>query len=46
MSDLVNASDISGYMYLYDIDYEAAQQNEIIGNMYNDAEGANSVWKE
>jgi len=44
MSDLVNASDISGDVYLYDIDYTAAQYNETIGNMYNDAEGANSVW--
>ena len=44
MSDLANASDISGDVYLYDIDYTAAQYNETIGNMYNDAEGANSVW--
>lgn len=44
MSDLANASDISGDVYLYDIDHEAAQKNEIIGNMYKDAEGANSVW--
>ena len=31
-------------MYLYDIDYEAAKNNEIIGNKFNYAEGAKSVW--
>ena len=45
MSDLVSHSDISGSVYLYDIDYEAAQHNEIIGNKFNDAEGAKSNWK-
>ncbi|MBE7050425.1 MAG: alpha-glucosidase/alpha-galactosidase [Ruminococcaceae bacterium] len=45
MSDLVEASDISGDVYLYDIDMDAAKANEIIGNMYNDVEGAKSVWK-
>lgn len=44
MSDLVAAEDISGEVALYDIDLEAAQHNEIIGNMYNDAEGAKSHW--
>lgn len=44
MSDLVSCDDISGDVYLYDIDYEAAQHNEIIGNMYKDLEDAKSVW--
>ena len=44
MSDLVSCDDISGNVFLYDIDYAAAQQNEIIGNKYNNAEGAKSTW--
>lgn len=32
MNDLKKAKDISGAVYLYDIDYAAAGQNEIIGN--------------
>ncbi len=44
MSDLASCSDISGDVYLYDIDFEAAQHNEIIGNKFKDAEGAKSVW--
>jgi len=44
MSDLASSDDISGNVYLYDIDFEAAKNNEIIGNKFNDAEGANSVW--
>jgi len=44
MSDLAACDDISGDVYLYDIDYEAAQHNEIIGNMYNNLENAKSVW--
>ncbi len=44
MSDLASCDDISGSVYLYDIDYEAAKHNEIIGNMYNRAEGAKSTW--
>ncbi len=44
MSDLVSAPDMSGTVYLYDIDMEAAKHNEQIGNMYNDAEGAVSKW--
>jgi alpha-galactosidase len=44
MSDLVNCDDMSGDVYLYDIDFEAAQHNEIIGNLYNNCEGAKSVW--
>ena len=44
MSDLVSCSDISGNVYLYDIDFAAAKNNEIIGNRYNGAEGAVSEW--
>ncbi len=44
MSDLVTAPDISGDVYLYDIDYEAACHNEIIGNKYNEVEGAKTKW--
>ena len=44
MNDLVKDEDISGEVYLYDIDYEAACDNEIIGNMYNSLEGAKSKW--
>ncbi|MBR3978282.1 MAG: alpha-glucosidase/alpha-galactosidase [Oscillospiraceae bacterium] len=32
MNDLKKAEDISGTVYLYDIDFQAAQHNEIIGN--------------
>ena len=32
MSDLATAADMSGEVCLYDIDYEAAKNNEIIGN--------------
>ncbi len=44
MSDLVSTEDISGDVYLYDIDLEAAKANEIIGNKFNSAEGAKSTW--
>lgn len=44
MSDLVSCDDISGDVYLYDIDLDAAKRNEIIGNKFNSAEGAKSVW--
>ena len=45
MSDLAAADDISGTVYLYDIDHEAAKNNEIIGEKFKNAEGAKSVWK-
>ena len=45
MSDLASSSDISGEVRLYDIDMNAAKHNEIIGNMYNDVEGACSKWE-
>lgn len=44
MSDLSLAEDISGDVYLYDIDYEAAVTNEIIGNKIKDVDGCKSVW--
>ena len=44
MSDLAQAEDISGDVYLYDIDIKAAKNNEIIGNKINKLEGAKSVW--
>ncbi len=44
MSDLASADDISGDVYLYDIDFEAAKHNEIIGNKFNHLEDAKSVW--
>ena len=44
MSDLAANEDMSGEVYLYDIDFEAAQANEIIGNRYNGCEGAMSNW--
>ena len=45
MSDLAKAGDINGSVYLYDIDFEAARRNEIIGNKAGSAEGAVSDWK-
>ena len=44
MSDLASCDDINGDVYLYDIDLQAAKNNEIIGNKFNNAEGAKSVW--
>ena len=44
MSDLVSYEDISGTIRLYDIDYEAAKANEIIGNKFNSADGAKTRW--
>ncbi len=44
MSDLAVAEDIGGSVDLYDIDYEAACHNEIIGNKFNNAEGATASW--
>lgn len=44
MSDLVSNDDMSGDVYLYDIDFEAASNNEIIGNKMNSVNGAKSKW--
>ena len=45
MSDLASAGDISGEVSLYDIDNNAALNNEIIGNKYNEVDGARSLWR-
>ena len=45
MSDLAVEERLSGDMYLYDIDYAAAKDNEVIGNMFKDVEGNVSSWK-
>ena len=44
MSDLASAPDISGKVALYDIDKQAALDNVIIGQKFNNAEGALSHW--
>lgn len=44
MSDLAACDDMSGSVALYDIDWQAAKNNEIIGNKFNTAEGAKSHW--
>ena len=44
MSDLAKIDNMSGNVYLYDIDFEAAQHNEIIGNKIKDVEGCKTVW--
>ncbi len=44
MSDLVAAEDVNGTVSLYDIDQNASERNQIIGNNYNKAEGAKSHW--
>ena len=45
MSDLASCGDIEGEVLLYDIDFEAAQHNEIIGNKFGLLEDAKSHWK-
>lgn len=44
MSDLASCDDISGDVYLYDIDFKAAYNNEVIGNKFKTAQGAKSIW--
>ena len=44
MSDLALNEDMSGTVHLYDIDFKAAKDNEIIGNKYNNVEGTKSEW--
>ena len=44
MSDLAANEDMSGDVYLYDINYEAAEANEIIGNKYKDCKDTKSQW--
>ncbi len=45
MSDLAVEASINGTVRLYDIDFEAAKHNEIIGNKYKNSPGVKSVWK-
>ena len=45
MSDLVQADDISGTVRLYDIDKQAALDNQTIGGMYNELDGVKSRWE-
>ena len=42
MSDLAQNADMSGEVYLYDINFDAAKRNEIIGNKVNYAKGCTS----
>ena len=44
MSDLASTDVLNGDVYLYDIDLEAAKNNEIIGNKYNALPDAKSTW--
>ncbi|MBQ7822285.1 MAG: alpha-glucosidase/alpha-galactosidase [Clostridia bacterium] len=44
MSDLAREEDMSGDVYLYDIDFEAAKNNEIIGNRIKELENCRSAW--
>ena len=44
MSDLAACEDMSGSVYLYDIDYPAAKNNEIIGNKFKEVEGGVAKW--
>lgn len=44
MSDLACCDDMSGDVYLYDIDMQAAKNNEIIGNKFNDLEESKTIW--
>ncbi len=44
MSDLASCDDISGQVALYDIDFQAAKDNEIIGNQFRTVEGVRSDW--
>ena len=45
MSDLALETEMSGEVYLYDIDHDAARANEIICNMYGALDGAVGKWK-
>lgn len=45
MSDLAAEEAISGTVYLYDIDYSAAKDNEKIGQMYSALDDAKSRWQ-
>lgn len=44
MSDLASEASLSGTVKLYDIDYEAAHDNELIGNKLNKKEDTRGKW--
>lgn len=44
MSDLASEKELCGEVYLYDIDHEAAKNNEIIGNKFADCPDTQSKW--
>lgn len=45
MSDLAREPQLAGTVTLYDIDYEAALQNEKIGNRLKDREDVKGKWQ-
>lgn len=45
MSDLADEERMCGAVYLYDIDFQAAKENEIIGNMFSSLPDCKSNWK-
>ncbi len=45
MSDLAEAPDMCGSVDLYDIDFEAACDNEVIGNRFSELPNATGKWK-
>ena len=45
MNDLGRESVLSGSVYLYDLDKEAAKINETIGNKLSAQENVKSIWK-
>lgn len=44
MSDLANEPEMSGNVRLYDIDFQAAKNNEIIGNKYSQLDACVGKW--
>lgn len=44
MSDLANEEKLNGDLYLYDIDFKAAKDNEIIGNSLKGRDDIKSKW--
>jgi galacturan 1,4-alpha-galacturonidase len=45
MGDLAMEEQLSGKVYLYDLDFDAAKSNEIIGNRISSHPDAKSKWK-
>ncbi|WP_094550645.1 alpha-glucosidase/alpha-galactosidase [Petroclostridium xylanilyticum] len=45
MSDLALEEQLSGTVRLYDIDFQAAHNNEVIGNKYSELDQAKGKWK-